>query len=96
MTWFSVSLLLWRMNVLGPQAVSDKYRHLQFLLDRRLAEWFLDSTIVINGSPLPSSSGKMSITSEGKDWLVRNTIVTTPWIISILALVVSVLAYFKK
>ena len=97
MIWLSITFLLWRMNLFGRAKVSLKYRHLDFIkanqLARREYRHFKPTGSSVTES-VPTEY--MRITVQGKYHLMKTTLSLVPWLISILALIISILAYLKK
>lgn len=97
MIWFSVTFLLWRMSLFGRVKVSSKYRHLDFLEANHLAKREYRHVKPAGSSTTESVPTQyMQITVQGKYHLMKTTLTVVPWLISIVALVISILAYLKR
>jgi hypothetical protein len=95
--WLSVTFLLWRMNLFGRAKVSPKYRHLDFVEANQLARREYRHVKAIDSSVTESVPTEyMRITVQGKYHLMKATLSLVPWLISILALIISILAYLKR
>ncbi|KAF1295156.1 hypothetical protein BAU15_05230 [Enterococcus sp. JM4C] len=93
----SIYLKLWIANLFKKVKIKEKYKHLDFLIENDLIEQLPDGTWgEVAGFPAMNYGDYYKITVCGKKELFsfQSSIVTR--VISIVALVISVLSYLRK
>ena len=93
----SIYLKLWIANIFKKVKISENYKHLDLMQDEGFIEQLPDGTRgEVAGFPAMNYSDYYSITIKGKKALFtfQSTVITR--IISVIALIISLLSYFKK
>lgn len=76
--------------------IPDNYKHLAFMLEKKWIKPIPGKLRDVPNAILFEHTGRYTITTSGKTsmFTFRNNVIT--WLISILALIISLFAYFKK
>lgn len=76
--------------------IKESYKHLQYLIDQDIVEPIMDGYQTFGKAVLPTHSDYYQLTTIGKEkyFTFSNQLFT--WVIAVSALVISLLAYFKK
>jgi len=94
---FSIYLKLWIANLFKKVKINENYKHLDLLLNEGLVDQLPDGTWgEISGFPAMNYGEYYSITIDGKKALFtfQSSLVTR--LLSMIALIISILSYLKK